>query len=71
LAAECHSILVEGFIVQIECPTLEAANSSIRKLTVENNKLKELIKNTIWYVKTNEHTTNVRELVLHMLAPVG
>jgi len=56
--------------VQIECPTLQSANSSLRKLTAENNKLKEIIKDTIWYVKTNEHTNNIRELVLHMLGTV-
>ena len=39
--------------MQIECPTLQAANDSILKLANENEKLKELIKNTIWYVKTN------------------
>jgi len=49
-----------------QCPTLKAANDRIQETTDENKKLKELIKNTIWYVKANPHA-NVRELVLYML----
>jgi len=49
-----------------QCPILQDANNSIQKITNENNKLKELIKQTVWYVKVNSHA-NVRDLVLYML----
>ena len=50
-----------------QCPTLKAANDRLQELVDENKKLKETIKNTIWYVKANAHTNNIRELVLYML----